>query len=155
CKSSGIQVIGPVAEGFALYPPLEGEGRRRANASRRGGVNLRTPTRLAALQLADLPLQGRWEHAARCWLRSENRRYYRFGNTRGERDALALLSPAGAAQETAAARMVRVEPDDGPRARCGGAPGQESRPRARHPVPRRLQQGRQDHLHRPPHAADF
>src|SRR6266566_2027921 len=72
---------------------------------------------------------------------------------RGERDALALLSYGCSAQEVAAAGMVRFEPDDGPGARCGGAPGQESRSQARHPLPRRLQPGRQDDLHRPPHAA--
>src|SRR6266571_3902342 len=71
----------------------------------------------------------------------------------GERDALALLSYGCSAQEVAAAGMVRFEPDDGPRARCGRAPGQESRSQARHPLPRRLQPGRQDDLHRPPHAA--
>src|SRR5712691_3648114 len=72
---------------------------------------------------------------------------------RGERDALALLSYGCSAQEVAAAGMVRFEPDDGPGARRGGAPGQESRSQARHSLPRRLQPGRQDDLHRPPHAA--
>src|SRR5262249_22601391 len=84
------------------------------------------------------------------WRTSRPRRKTRV---RGDRRARAFLSYGGTAQEVAAAGMVCLEPDDGPGARCRGAPGQESRSRPRHPLSRRLQPGRQDDLHRPPYAA--
>src|SRR5215471_500746 len=68
--------------------------------------------------------------------------------------AARFLPPQYAAQEAQNPRMVCVVPDDGPRARCRGAPRQGHRPRARHPLPRRLQHRWQDHLHRSAHAED-
>ena len=53
--------------------------------------------------------------------------------------AAPFLPSQYAAQEAENARVVRVEPDDGPRARRRHPARQEDQPQARHPLSRRLQ----------------
>src|SRR6266702_1338431 len=64
CLSSELSVIRNPIDNYAasvslLLPPLEGEGRCRANARHRGGVTQLHPHPARVLRtLADLPLQG-------------------------------------------------------------------------------------------------
>src|SRR6516162_6706973 len=63
-------------------------------------------------------------------------------DARRRRDAAPLPPSEHAAQEVENARVVRLKCDDGPRARRRRAPSQDTRSQTRHPLPRRLQQGR-------------